>query len=278
MNTDLLTAALDYATHNLPVFPCQPRRKRPLTAHGLKDATTDEAQIRSWWTRWPDANIGIRTGVVFDVLDIDGATGIEQLGLLLRAAHGHDDEEALWLPDTPIAYTPNDGVHILVAPTGYGNRAGMRPGIDYRGAAGYIVAPPSIGANGTAYRWWSPVEEPVDLAAFAQAPGWLLELLNPTPTPPTTPAALARGSRYAEAAVVDECNRVATATIGTRNATLNAAAFSLGQLVAAGLLDAGAVVAALLDAALRAGLGDKEARATIESGLGAGLQHPRKVA
>jgi hypothetical protein len=88
-----------------------------------------------------------------------------------------------------------------------------------------------------------------------------------------------RRTRYAEAAVRGECRKVATATTGTRNQTLNTAAFSLGQLVAEpGLLDAGAVTSALLDAALRAGLGDKEARATIRSGLSGGLQRPRKVA
>ena len=59
---DFLAAALEYAALGLRVFPCLPRDKRPAVAHGFKEATTDADQIRAWWTRWPDANIGIATG------------------------------------------------------------------------------------------------------------------------------------------------------------------------------------------------------------------------
>jgi hypothetical protein len=62
---------------------------------------------------------------------------------------------------------------------------------------------------------------------------------------------------------------------GRRNATLNSAAFSLGQLVGGGLLDVDAVAGALLIAALASGLGETEAMRTIESGLKAGQCHPR---
>jgi hypothetical protein len=34
------------------VFPCD-NDKRPFTAHGFKDASTDPDLIRRWWTRWP---------------------------------------------------------------------------------------------------------------------------------------------------------------------------------------------------------------------------------
>lgn len=70
---DLLDAALDYAARSWPVFPCEPRGKRPLgrlVPHGLKEATTDPAVINGWWAKEPEANIGLRTGVSFDVLDI----------------------------------------------------------------------------------------------------------------------------------------------------------------------------------------------------------------
>jgi hypothetical protein len=69
---------------------------------------------------------------------------------------------------------------------------------------------------------------------------------------------------------------VATAQPGSRNATLNRAAFNLGQLVAAGLLDADEVRAGLLAAALEAGNPEAKARATIESGLSGGTAKPRR--
>jgi hypothetical protein len=77
------------------------------------------------------------------------------------------------------------------------------------------------------------------------------------------------------AALRDETRLVATAWPGTRNDTLNRAAFSLGQLVAAGLLPSLTVITALAGAAERAGLPADEARSTIQSGMGAGARSPR---
>src|SRR5262245_49991368 len=89
-----LSAALSYAARGWPVFPCRPRAKEPLTQHGCKDATTDPHQITQWWTRWPEANIGIATGmasriIVIDV-DVDTEKGIdgEETLRTLEAQHG----------------------------------------------------------------------------------------------------------------------------------------------------------------------------------------------
>ena len=70
--------------------------------------------------------------------------------------------------------------------------------------------------------------------------------------------------RYARAALEREVDRVRTAGPGTRNSTLNRAAFRLGQLVATGALDRTAVEIALTGAALAAGLGEREVERTIE--------------
>ncbi len=73
-----LNHALEYASKGIPVFPlhtptkdsscscgkpkCDSVGKHPRTKNGLKDATTDKKQIREWWGKWPNANIGIPTG------------------------------------------------------------------------------------------------------------------------------------------------------------------------------------------------------------------------
>src|SRR5215204_4157527 len=58
----MLKAALEYAAQRLPVFPVRPN-KSPYTAHGFKDATTDPVRITRWWTDWPEALIGMPTGL-----------------------------------------------------------------------------------------------------------------------------------------------------------------------------------------------------------------------
>jgi Bifunctional DNA primase/polymerase, N-terminal len=90
--------------------------KHPLTPHGLNDATGDPARLARWWRRWPQANIGLVTGELVDVLDIDGPAG---RAALRRFAAGHD-----FRLEGPLAQT-GSGWHYYLAPTGSGNRAGL---------------------------------------------------------------------------------------------------------------------------------------------------------
>jgi hypothetical protein len=52
------------------VFPCG-FNKQPLTDHGFKDATRNLEQISEWWSRWPDALVGVPTGVASGLLVVD---------------------------------------------------------------------------------------------------------------------------------------------------------------------------------------------------------------
>lgn len=87
----------------------------------------------------------------------------------------------------------------------------------------------------------------------------------------------ASSSPWAKAALRNELASVRSAGEGTRNDTLNRAAFSLGQIVAGGALDEPDVIEALEDAARETGLDEPEIHATIRSGLHAGYAHPRSV-
>lgn len=144
----LASAALYYARHGIAVFPLKPGGKAPATAHGLHDATTDLEQVTSWWKSIPDANIGIRTGLRFDVVDIDGPAGFASLAELRDAAV---------LPDVVGHVTTPRGAHLYVPAAGRGNKAGVYPGIDYRGVGGYVVGPPSRSEGGT-WRWTRPLD------------------------------------------------------------------------------------------------------------------------
>jgi hypothetical protein len=179
----------------------------------------------------------------------------------------------------PVVRTGAGGWHLLFGhpEEPVRNSAGTRlgAGIDVRGDGGYVIAPPSRHASGNVYRWNTQPEH------LPQLPSWLLEMLR-TPEPRRSPEmrepiriddAL---SAWARVALNGEADRVRAAPNGSRNSTLNRAAFSLGQIVGAGVLDASTVEHVLTDGALATGLGEREALLTIRSGLRAGLQHPRE--
>lgn len=156
--TTLAASATWYVQHGLAVFPLIPGGKRPLTAHGLHDATTDHDVVLTWWQRWPQANIGFPTGTWFDVIDVDGPPGYQSLADMR-------DRDIL-PPVTARAVTPRGGTHLYIEPQGSGNRAGFLPGVDYRGRGGYVVAPPSI--NGELGRRWTWTQQlRLDIAAVA---------------------------------------------------------------------------------------------------------------
>ena len=138
----LAAAALWYASLGWPVFPLRPGGKQPATRNGFKDATIDPAQITRWWSAEPNRNIGLPTGVRFDVIDIDAPEGLETL----RELSAHDRFVHGWVD------TAGGGVHLYVKPNGEPNSARWMPGVDYRGTSGYVVAPPSVRPDG-AWRW-----------------------------------------------------------------------------------------------------------------------------
>ena len=245
---------------------CSDPGKHPRLRGWQRLAAVDPA-VGEWWRRWPDANLALMTGRRFDVLDVDGDRGVKAL----RAALSIDPAEHRG----PVARTGGGGWHLLYAPTGLGNRVKFLPGVDWRGLGGLIVAPPSRHAAGTRYTWVRLLT-----ATLPEAPAELRRLLTPPAAPRTTlppaPPSADRSGGYGPAALAQERAAVATAQPGRRNATLNRAAFNLGQLVAAGLLGADQVRAELLPAALEAGNPEAKARATIESGLAGGAAKPRR--
>jgi hypothetical protein len=154
--------------------------KHPRTKHGWKDATLDQAQIKEWWDRWPQANIGIATGTASGlwVLDVDTKKSVDVGGGSLIPLGVHSlrvlEAEQGPLPDTLVQVTGSGGLHYLFTyPSDelvYGNRTNMRPGIDVRAEGGYIVAPPSNHESGHEYLWANEESPVVD------APAWLLAI------------------------------------------------------------------------------------------------------
>jgi Bifunctional DNA primase/polymerase, N-terminal len=255
---------------------CGQPAKHPLgglVPHGVKDATTNRARILAWWTRHPQANIGLATGHTFDVLDVDGRAGTHAIRAL-AATHGLRSSG-------PLARTGGGGWHFYLAPTGLGNvpPAGLEH-VDWRGRGGYVVAPPSRHTSGHPYQWIAGRDLDVPVA---EVPAVLLARLERRPPRrPAGPVELSAGGeglgdRYARAALVEELARVAAAPVGHRNRQLWESTRNLYNLVATGALDPRQVDQALLDAAERCGLLAEEPRQThrtLASGRQVGLAHP----
>lgn len=107
--------------------------------------------------------------------------------------------------------------------------------------------------------------------ALAKSPRRAPRSTAPAPMPTDT------ASSYGRAAIEGEAADVRATPEGSRNDRLNAAAYSLGQLVAGGVVAESDVWSALRAAAQACGLGASEADATIGSGINAGKAEPRGV-
>jgi hypothetical protein len=181
--TSFLQAALFYADFGWAVFPCRPREKSPLTAHGVKDATRDFDRIREWWTKSPEANIAVACGAPSGVYVLDVDVDVE------RGVDGYVSmKEFPRLSETVCQNTPRGGCHAFFRTDNPpANKNSFRPGIDIRGDGYYVILSPSIHPNGGQYLWergCGPGELPI-----AEFPDFLRPDIRPAPpAPPASPA------------------------------------------------------------------------------------------
>jgi hypothetical protein len=255
----LLRSALGLAARGWRVFPCAAGGKRPAFRQNWQNvATTDPARILAWWSSQP-YNIGLSCGPSgFVVIDLDvphgspagkeseQVTGAGATGSFAELCRRYDEP---YPPATFSVGTPSGGCHLHFAATGtrLRNSAGLLgPLIDVRATGGYVIGPGSrIGQRAYTVRDSSP---PMPLPPWIT--GLLLSTRSMTPNDRRLPIqAYGQGTAYAQAALREETRRVGASRPGSRNDTLNRAAFSLGQLVAAGLIAPRTVSTALSQAA-----------------------------
>lgn len=246
--TAVLRQALAYAAAGWPVFPCKPDGtaehegwKAPLTEHGFQDATTYPRAIRSWWERWPHANVAIATGTPGpDVLDVDvkpDGSGFAAFNRLKAAG--------LLTGARALVRTPSGGFHAYYTGTGQPSGRLPRHFLDFKASGGYVIAPPSA-VGGRPY-------ELLDSRAGTGRLDWLSarRLLDP-PGPPPRPGRTAGAEALAA--------WVAAQREGNRNDGLFWAACRLAESDSPD-----GDVEQLIAAAVRAGLPEDEARRTMAS-------------
>ncbi|WP_285624326.1 bifunctional DNA primase/polymerase [Kineosporia sp. NBRC 101677] len=243
-----MRAALKLAEGGMQVFPCAPGTKRPMTAHGFLDATSDRDQIRSWWSASPTANLAMTTGWgSFDVLDVDvraTGSGYPSLWRLAEAGivEGHRFE----------VQTPSGGLHLYFTGTDQPSGRLAEHHLDFKANGGYVLMPPSV-IDGAQYRltYRSAARHTTTLNWQAAR-----QFLQP-PAPPPSPRVVARQ----QAADIGALSRwVSRLPEGHRNSGLFWAACRAAEH---GIDD----LSPLAQAAMDAGLPMREATNTIASAL-----------
>ncbi|KUN81723.1 bifunctional DNA primase/polymerase [Streptomyces griseoruber] len=235
--------------------------------HGVYDASTDPARIRALFAAAPWATgYGIACGLPPHHLigvDLDTKSGTDATGALRELGLRH----LFTIPPTVVVVTPSGGRHLwltgppdVVIPNSAGRLA---PGIDIRGAGGYLVGPGSRTAHGV----------------YGTAPG--TGHLVPAPCPRALLRLLAPGVRRGRAA--SGAGAVTGAAGGPSAGADGAHGRGLIQFVLAahegqrntrlfwaacrayenGIGEA--LADALVAAAVRTGLTEREARSTVAS-------------
>lgn len=256
ISTDLASTATALARRGLPVFPCAPGAKHPLTRRGFRDATVDLGQVQTWWDRHPDANIGVPTGFAsgLDVVDVDVHESGTGFAAFEQARAADLVNGWAWL-----VRTPSGGLHAYFPRlTSSEQRSWQIPSkhIDFRGDGGYIIAPPSrITTTSGKLRTYELItaaqHQPEQVDAVQ-----LRSLLDPPRLTPSPPGSGLLGSRPGKLA-----EWVASQSEGGRNRGLFWAACRMAE-------DGHAFdsTSALLgEAARTSGLDDREVLTTIRS-------------
>jgi hypothetical protein len=201
VKTSKLDSALAYASWGWKVLPVIPNGKIPATAHGVKDATTNEAQIRAWWNANPDYNIGVAAGRESGILVFD-----------IDPRNGGDDSWEKWigeygnLPDAAQQLTAGGGQHFIAHYDESVRSCKLRDGIDLLSDGRYFLASPSE-INGKTYEWEASSDPFDGIAPVVIPEQWLAGL--------------------AVRKVVESAERNASLITGNRNAGLTAIAGSM---------------------------------------------------
>ncbi|WP_454172794.1 bifunctional DNA primase/polymerase [Microbacterium maritypicum] len=239
----------------MPVFPCLVEGKRPLTRRGFLDASSDPEQVAAWWSRTPNANIGIPTGAASGVVVVDVDVHGPRDG---RVAYQRATDAGLVDGAGLLVRTPTGGAHVYFPATpGREQRSWQAAdvGVDFRGDGGYIIAPPSrriIDGNVRRY-------EVADIAAHSVGTvdaARLRDFLDPRPVVPP---------RAEGTAMVVDGKRLAAWVAGRGEGERNRGLFWAACRLAENGVSPSDALDALGAAAQSAGLGDREITTTVRS-------------
>jgi hypothetical protein len=252
--------------------------------NGLKDATLDANVIKTWWAKWPSANVGLCTGTEIDVIDVDGA--IAEYNQLTRD-NGIPEHVA-----TVVTGRGEGGIHVYCSPGGNktipSGKHGLPDKIEVKGVGGYVVAPPSRHVSGGTYTYMKRIDG--DIAGQIPLDQWLSKLEKPpAPVVPiralhsttnisTANVSTANVQAYRDAVIRSACEAITTTSSGGRWMALATVAVpKIARGIAGGLIERSVGLYALHNAAAQSGLeSDELARipALVDIMLNQGINEP----
>ena len=164
----MLEAAIFYLEKmNFSVIPVGQNKKALVKWVDYQTRKPTKDEINEWWTKWPEANIGIVTGEVsgVDVVDCDSLNGKNTLNE--------------FLPDTfttPVSKTPKGWHFFFKTRPGLSNGVRIIRDCDLRTTGGYVIAPPSKNGSGVGYEWLPDLK--IKDVAFSDMPDMLFDILQ----------------------------------------------------------------------------------------------------
>jgi hypothetical protein len=199
--TTLKNAALSYWEKGYNVFPVGIDKTPKVQWGQYRTIRVTREQIEDWWTRWPDANIGLPTGSPSGVMVVD----------FDKKSGGLETLKSLRLPPTLVIRTGGGGFHYYFKYTSdYHSCAGILPGVDIRNDNGYVLLPPSVHKSGNCYE--------VVADDFGESKEELYENLPEFPTDQIKPNGGAKKTsdwrKYANGCTEGKRNEVATKMCG----------------------------------------------------------------
>ncbi len=167
MTQSLKELALNYRARGYSIIPCKLDKSPFVSWTEYQSRLASEEEIKLWWTRYHDPNIGIVTGAISGicVLDVDIKEGVE--GRII--------------PQTPIALSGGKQLphYYFRYKTGFASFNYMQNGREFfslRSGGNYIIAPPSIHSSGGPYLWING--RGLDDIELADPPEWLFEFMS----------------------------------------------------------------------------------------------------
>ena len=185
----LLEAALEWASLGVTIVPCRGKHPGALLGDDWgRKASRDEAQLRKWWQRWGDANVGVIPGDTLLLLDVDDPEALQRLEATLGPA-----------PPTPRYFT-NGSPDVLRErllfrhPGGEVRKSALGDGLELRAGELMSIVPPSINPKtGEPYEWRTALDE----APICAVPtGWLGQSQNSAGPAHEVSGAVSEGQRH----------------------------------------------------------------------------------